>query len=360
MSTGRSLSSDSEEVAAAMTDVIARDRIHLTVAEARVLGEAAMRGVGYDADEARILTDHVLDAALCGYEYSGLPKLLNVVDYPDFRLPRRPITVIRETGATALLDGGNNTGMVAAYRASEATISRAQAHGLAIVCLANTWMTGRSAYYCEMIARAGLVVIHTVSAPAAVAPFGGTQRALGTNPIAFGFPTDGDPLVIDMGTSAFMGTDLQFRARLGTPIPEGVALGPDGQPTRDAREAHRGALLPFGGPEGGYKGFGLALAMDALAALTAGARPADAVSGYVFIAFQPDLFVPLADYRREVSTRIEMIKATPRQPGVQEIRIPGERSYQTRTRLSREGIEVERKIYDALNRLADGTLDHGG
>src|ERR1700722_4019589 len=102
-----------------MTDDIAKDRIQMTVAEARALGEAAMRGAGYDDEDARILTDHVLDAALCGYEYSGLPKLLNVVDYPDFRLPRRPITVVRETGATAMLDGGNNTGMVAAYRAAE-------------------------------------------------------------------------------------------------------------------------------------------------------------------------------------------------------------------------------------------------
>jgi hypothetical protein len=197
-----------------MTDQTGKGRIRMTVAEARALGEAAMRGAGYDDDEARILTDHVLDAALCGYEYSGLPKLLNVVDHPDFHLPRRPITVVRETGATALLDGGNNTGMVAAYRAAEATMVRAQANGLAIICLANTWMTGRSAYYCEMIARAGLVVIHAVAAPPAVAPFGGSQPALGTNPIAFGFPTNGDPLVIGMGTSAFMGTDLQFRARL--------------------------------------------------------------------------------------------------------------------------------------------------
>src|SRR5689334_5088069 len=104
------------------------DRIRLTVTEARELGEAAMRGAGYDADDARILTDHVLDAALCGYEYSGLPKLLNVVDYPDFRLPRRPVSVVRETGAAAMLDGGNTTGMVAAHRASETTIARAKAN----------------------------------------------------------------------------------------------------------------------------------------------------------------------------------------------------------------------------------------
>jgi LDH2 family malate/lactate/ureidoglycolate dehydrogenase len=343
-----------------MTEATNSDRIRMTVAEARALGEAAMRGAGFDGQDARILTDHVLDAALCGYEYSGLPKLLNVADYPEFKLPRRPVSVVRETGATALLDGGNTTGMVAAYRAAEATIRRAQAHGLAIVCLGNTWMTGRSAYYCEMIARAGLVAIHTVASPPAVAPFGGARPALGTNPIAFGFPADGDPLVIDMGTSAFMATDLQFRARLGTPIPEGVALGPDGRPTTDAAVARQGALLPFGGPDGGYKGFGLALAMDALGALTAGMRPADAISGYMFMAFKPDLFLSADAYRSEVGKRIETIKTTPRQTGIEEIRIPGERSYATRARLLHEGIEIDRKIHTALGRLAEGHLDHTG
>ncbi len=343
-----------------MTNKTANDQVRLTLAEARAIGEAAMMGAGYDAEDARILTDHVLDAALCGYAYSGLPKLLNVIDAPEFRLPRRPVSVVRETGPAALLDGGNNTGMVAAYRAAETTIARAEAHGLAIVCMANTWMTGRSAYYCEMIARAGLVTIHSVSAPPAVAPFGGTRPVLGTNPIAFGFPTEHEPLIIDMGTSAFMGTDLHFRDRLGMPIPEGVALGPDGRPTTDASAARRGALLPFGGPEGGYKGFGLALAMDALGALSAGLQTPDSVSGYMFIAFKPDLFVPIEDYRRDVTRRIDAIKASPRQAGVTEIRIPGERGQATRAKLLREGIEVERKIYNALQRLSQGKLDHGG
>jgi LDH2 family malate/lactate/ureidoglycolate dehydrogenase len=343
-----------------MTDHTKNNRIRLSVAEARALGEAAMRGAGFDDNDARILTDHVLDAALCGYEYSGLPKLLNVVDAPQFRKPRRPVSVVRETGPTALLDGGNNNGMIAAYHASQATVERAVAHGLAIVSMGNTSMTGRSAYFCEMIARAGFVVIHTVAAPPAVAPFGGTRPALGTNPIAFGFPTETDPLIIDMGTSAFMGTDLQFRARLGMTIPEGVALGPNGHPTTDANAARRGALLPFGGPEGGYKGFGLALAMDALGALAAGTRDAGDVGGYLFIAFRPDLFLEPEDYRREVTRRIETIKATPRQEGVDEIRIPGERGYATRARLMIEGIEIDRKINTALERLARGNPDHGG
>ena len=102
------------------------DRVHLSVAEARVLSERAMRGIGYDAEEARILADHVIDAALCGYEYSGLPKILNVAEYPRFKLPRRPMRVMRETPVSVLFDGGNKNGMVGMYCATRAVIERAR------------------------------------------------------------------------------------------------------------------------------------------------------------------------------------------------------------------------------------------
>jgi LDH2 family malate/lactate/ureidoglycolate dehydrogenase len=321
-------------------------RVHLSVAHARSLAERAMRGIGYDAEEAWILADHVLDAALCGYEYSGLPKLLNVAEYPRFQAPRHPMRIVKETSVSVLLDGGNQSGMLGMYYATRAAIERADAHGLALVAVSNIWMSGRSAYYVEMAARAGLVAIHTVASPPSVAPLGGARAALGTNPIAFGFPLDGDPLVIDLGTSAFMGTDLQFRARLGTPLPEGVALGPDGRPTTDAVAARRGALLPFGG----HKGYALALALHALGVLCG---DTDQRAGYLFIAFKPDLFMPLEDYRRALADEIARIKTTPRQDGVEEIRIPGERAYRERARLAREGIEIDRRIHDALVELAE-------
>ena len=325
---------------------MAADRVHLSVAEARALAEGAMRGIGYAPDEARILADHVLDAALCGYEYSGLPKLLNVAEHPRFAAGHRPLRLVRETSVSALFDGGNQTGMLGMYHATREVIARAAPHGFALVGVSNIWMTGRSAYYMEMAARAGLVGIHTVAAPASVAPLGGAGRALGTNPIAFGFPLEGDPLVIDLGTSAFMGTDLQFRERLGIPLPEGVALDEHGRPTTDAAAARRGALLPFGG----HKGYALALAMHALGVLCGDAPE----GGYLFIAFTPDLFMPLEDYRRALAAEIARIKATPLQEGVEEIRVPGERAYRERARLAREGIEIDRRIQDALTRLAEG------
>jgi LDH2 family malate/lactate/ureidoglycolate dehydrogenase len=324
------------------------ERIHLSVADARELSERAMRGIGYDAEEARILADHAIDAALCGYEYSGLPKLLNVADYPRFKLPRSPLRVIKETSVSVLYDGGNQSGMLGMYYATRTVIERARAHGLALVAISNIWMSGRSAYYVEMVARAGLIGIHTVAAPPMVAPPGGTKPALGTNPIAFGFPLEGDPLVIDLGTSAFMGTDLQFRQRLGIPLPEGVAIDEQGRATTDARAARRGAILPFGG----HKGYALALATHALGVLCTGAI--DEKSAYLFIAFKPDLFVPLDEYRHALAAEIALIKATPRQDGVAEIRIPGERAYRERARLTRDGLEIDRRIQDALIALAEG------
>jgi len=248
-----------------------------------------------------------------------------------------------------LFDGGNQNGMLGMYHATRAVIERAKPHGLALVAVSNIWMSGRSAYYVEMAARAGLIGIHTVAAPPMVAPLGGARPVLGTNPIAFGFPLDGDPLVIDLGTSAFMGTELQFRQRLGIPLPEGVALDAHGRPTTDAGAARGGAILPFGG----HKGYVLALAMHALGVLGGGMADREG-GGYLFIAFRPDLFVPLDDYRHALAAEIAAIKATPRQQGVDEIRIPGERAYRERARLTREGIEIDRRIQDALTKLAEG------
>src|SRR5712692_8701155 len=96
------------------------DRIHLSVDEARALGEGALRGIGYDAEEARIIADHVVDAALCGYEYSGLAKILNIPDSPRFAAPRRTMTVLRETEISTLYDGGNEIGMLTLHHAATA------------------------------------------------------------------------------------------------------------------------------------------------------------------------------------------------------------------------------------------------
>ncbi len=328
-------------------------RVHLSVSDARDLAEGALRGIGYDADQARIVADHCIDAALCGYEYSGLAKILNVADSDHFKLPRRPMKVLRETDVSIAFDGGNNVGMLSLYYAAETTIKKAAAHGIALVSVNDAWMSGRSAYYVELIAKAGLVAIHTAASSKLVAPFGGAKAVLGTNPLAIAIPSSREPIVLDIGTSAYMMTEVMLRERLGELLPEGVAIGPDGEPTRDAALARRGALLPFGGNVGGYKGFGLALMIQALGLLAGAGSEQESDYGYLFIAFRPDLIGPADVFNARVTELIDRIKATPRQAGVDEIRIPSGRAFRSRERLTREGLTIDRLVYDGLVALRD-------
>ena len=329
---------------------ISPDRVRLSVSEAQTLSQTVLQKIGYEADEARMIADHVIDAALCGYEYSGLPKILNVVEHRQLRQPRRRMRALRETPNSALYDGGNNNGMVTMHRATQIAIDKAREQGMSVVGVNNSWVSGRSAHYVEMVARAGMVGIHSVASRAHVAAPGSKGAATGTNPVAFGFPTLNEPFVIDMGSSAFMGTDLIFQERRGAVLPEGVAIDAEGLPTRDPAKV--ATILPFGG----YKGFALALAMQALGVLAGSGLGDDKTYGYLIMAINPERMLPGDDFRRHMSDMLAGVKAVPRQPGVDEIRLPGERSSRERARHLRDGIEIDRKIYEALLAVPAGKL----
>jgi hypothetical protein len=143
---------------------------------------------------------------MCGYEYSGLAKILNVFESEHFRLPRRTMKVLRETDFRLLLMAAT---MSACLRSSP--IKKTAAHGIALVSVTDAWMSGRGAYYVEMIAKHGVVAIHTASSSPLVAPPGGIRPVLGTNPIAIAVPSSRGPIVPDMGTSAYMMTEVMLR-----------------------------------------------------------------------------------------------------------------------------------------------------
>jgi LDH2 family malate/lactate/ureidoglycolate dehydrogenase len=128
-----------------------------------------------------------------------------------------------------------------------------------------------------------------------------------------------------------------------------VAIDPEGKPTRDPALARAGALLPFGG----YKGFGLAFIVQAFGLLAGSAFDPDKDDGYLFVVFKPDLLTDLDDFKQQLGELIEGIKATPRQPEVSEIRIPGERAFRNREAALREGIEIDRLVYEALATLQE-------
>jgi LDH2 family malate/lactate/ureidoglycolate dehydrogenase len=324
------------------------DRIRLTVPEAQQLGEATLRRIGYPADEAAIITDQLIENALCGYRFASLPRILAIAEDERTGKPRTAVRVIRETPVSALVDGGNKVGHVAAWRGAEIAIVKARANGIAVVGVHNSYYSGRNAYYVEHIVRAGLVAIHTASAKPHVLPPGGRRPALGTNPFSIGLPSADGPVIYDIGTASMMWGEVLLMARLGQPLPDGVGFDADGRPTRDARAVeHGGGVAAFGG----HKGYGLSFAIQALGLLAGAALPRGDVQdyGFLFIAIDPAMMLP--DFSAQMTDLVARIKATPRQPGVEEIRIPSERAFRERDLRRVEGIVLNRKVVDALNAL---------
>jgi LDH2 family malate/lactate/ureidoglycolate dehydrogenase len=327
------------------------ETIRVSVAEARDLGEAALRRIGYPADEAAIITDQLIDNALCGYRFASLPRILAIADDDRTAKPRSPVRIIRETPVSALVDGGNKVGYIAAYRGAEIAIAKAKASGIAIVGVHNSYYSGRNAYFVEHIVGAGLVAIHTSSARPHVLPPGGRRAALGTNPFSVGFPSANGPVIYDIGTASVMWGEILLMARLGEELPEGVGFDADGNPTRDARAvAQGGGVTAFGG----HKGYGLSFTIQALGLLAGAALPRGDVQdyGFLFIAIDPAVMLPDGDFEAQFSELIARIKATPRQPGADEIRIPSERAFREREQRRLEGIVLDRKVVDALNALS--------
>jgi L-2-hydroxycarboxylate dehydrogenase (NAD+) len=325
------------------------DTVNLSVTDAAALAESALTRVGFDLEEAQTVAAHLVDSELMGYPALGLTRVLTIAEHPLAREPRAPVTVTYETAVSARIDGGNHVGMFAVRHATDVAIEKARANGFALVGAHNAFLSGRNAYYLDLIARAGFVGLHVASSRPVVAPLGGAAPAFGTNPIAIGLPHQPHPLVFDISTAAANHGDLILASRLGHALPEDVAIDAKGHPTQDPVAALAGAILPFGG----HKGYGLSFAIQALsllggAALTRG-EPQD--FAFLFLVFDPQLLLPGADFERHLDELIARVKATPRQPGVDEIRIPSERAYAERERRRIEGIDLERTIYERIRSL---------
>jgi LDH2 family malate/lactate/ureidoglycolate dehydrogenase len=333
----------------AMLDADTPDSVRLSAAEATALGERALKRVGYSGEEAHIIVDQLVDNALCGYKFAGLPRILAIAGDEKTRKARSPVKIVHETPVSALLDGGNNVGYVVAYRAAEVAIEKARASGMASVGAYNGYYSGRNAYFVEKIVREGLVAFHAASAHPRVLPPGGARPALGTNPICFGFPSDDGPVIFDMGTAALMWGEVMLHAHLKEPLPEGVGFDEHGRASRDAAAVLKGGVVPFGG----HKGYGLSFAIQALGILAGAALAKGQVRdyGFLFWAVDPNAMLPGGEFKSQMSEFVRQIKATPRQPGVEEIRIPSERAMRERERRRKEGIVLERKVVDALQAL---------
>jgi LDH2 family malate/lactate/ureidoglycolate dehydrogenase len=323
--------------------------VRLTEAQARTVAMRALGRCGYDTESATIVTDQLVDNALCGYSFASLPRILTIAEEARNRQARTEPFIVRETPSSALVDGGNTIGYIAAFRGAEIAARKAKENGLSIVGVFNSFYSGRNAWFVEHIVKHDLVAIHTSSASPRVLPPGSKVPLLGTNPISIGFPSMSGPIVWDIGTASVMWGDVQLMARLGHELPEGTGFDQDGNPTRDASKVLQGGVAPWGG----HKGYGLSFCIQALGLIAGAALGRGVVNdyGFLFIAIDPGLTQPDNAFQRQMSELVETIKALPKQDGVDEIRIPSERAFQERARRRVEGIVVEQKIVDMLEAL---------
>lgn len=327
--------------------------MELAFADARRLVVDILTSYQVEPDHAGMVADHLIDAAAAGHGFAGLPRVLALVNHLGERPKAGPIEIVERGKNAALVDGGGHNGYITSVMAIDKAIELAQRNGIGIVGVRNTWFSGRLAYYVERAARAGLVALHTANTAARVAPFGGIDRIFGTNPVSFAFPSDPEPLVIDFGTGMTTWGEVLLREKLQKPLEPGWAVAADGQPTTDPAAALAGAFLPWGG----HRGYSMALVVQVLAILCGSKIVVDDVAecGFFFLVFDPELLMPLAEFRAKVAELTKHIEASRPAPSVARVRVPGRGSAAARAATQARGtIDVDDSIYDTLLALRDG------
>ena len=317
----------------------------------RVTLQVLARG-GYPPDEAETILSVLMYAQLRGNN-QGIVKLIGA------GMPRdkacKPISVIKDTKLSALLDGGRNSGMVVVTHAMNIAIQKASEHGVGIVGTNNTnSSTGAIGYYASQIAQAGYIGLVFSGSGEYMAMYGSYEPLFGTNPLAFGIPTTGKPIVFDMATAAIARFGIVEAKTAGRTIPEGVAYDKNGQITTDPGAALGGAIRAFGG----YKGAALALLVEVLTHPLVSTTKDD--QGYktdwgnLVIVIDPELLVDGDTFAERTSHLIQRLKDARRLPGIDEILVPGERGDRFMEAVIRAGsIDVEDQLWTALQQAAN-------
>ena len=321
--------------------------MELKIQEAKGLAVDILTSRGMRHDYAGMVADHLVDAAMAGHAFAGLPRVLALVEALEKKPPATAVTVVRENRNSALIDGGDNNGYVTSVIGVDKAIALAKASGIGIVGVRNTWFSGRLAYYVERAAHQNLIAFHTANSTARVAPYGGIDAIFGTNPLAFAFPCEGEPLVVDVGTSAATWGELLLRKRTGRKLDSNMAVDAAGQITDDPSAGLVGAILPWGG----HRGSGLSLAVQVLGILAGSKLVIDDVDqyGFFFMVFDPELLMPLGEFKSKVAQLRGILHRSRPTLGAERVRLPGEGSQAWRKRgLDAGTIMVDDKIYDAL------------
>lgn len=259
--------------------------------------------------------------------------------------------IIKEDENYALIDANGNVGQLVGKFAMGLAIKKAKKRGIALVGINNMESYLMPGYYARMASDKNMIGIVIDNSKSRTAPFGGVEPKLGANPIGLAIPTKDIPFVLDMATSTRAMGEVRLAKKLGELLPEGMALDKEGNPTRNPDKVN--ALMPFGG----YKGYGLCLAIEILAGSFVRAKMGSKIRsgldrGYLFLVINPEIFVDIETFKEEISELIKEIKSSKKSKGVEEILVPGEKAEKIKQEsLKRSWLEVEDKVINDIKSI---------
>ena len=309
--------------------------------------ERVLIRLGAPEEDARTVSDVLMRAEMRGFGSHGImrfPKLIAAIEH-GFQRTKTEITIERETEGSALINGNSGLGMVVAVKATAIAIEKARSCGIAAVGVHNTNHFGMAGYYSEMAALSGMIGIVFCNTEPAMAAFGGKTPVLGTNPISVAAPTMERPVVFDAATTNIARGKVSRAISENELLPDDCALDRDGNPTVQPEEFF--SLLPLGGKDFGYKGYGLSFVIDLLCGSLVGAASGKDVRGTTTLekCTKGDFFVAI---NISSFTDLELFKSRSSEL-VRDVRcdcamFPGERE-EINEKKSISGVEVPDKIY---------------
>ncbi|MDD3984348.1 MAG: L-sulfolactate dehydrogenase [Methanobacterium sp.] len=325
--------------------------MNITAEQEKTIIREILKKLNVTDDDASIVADVTVDADLKGFSSHGIgrfPQYIRGLKAKTIN-PNAEITIENETVSMALINGNHQFGHVVTYTAMELAMKKAKETGIGIVGVHNSNHFGVAGYYSDMAIMEDMIGIVIANTEPAVAPIGGKEPIIGTNPIAIGIPSNKHYVSVDMATSASARGKLLEAQRKGEMIPENVALDIDGNPTIDPDAALKGSILPFGA----HKGYALSFMIEILAGplvraafgkqVTGTAHPEEmCTKGDLVMALDPSKFSDLDTFKLEVDEFINEVK------GSGNVFIPGDMEVRNIKNHKKNGITIDKTLMEQI------------
>ncbi len=331
-------------------------------AELLALVSAVFCGCGMSRDDAHLLADSLVFADLGGIHSHGVMRVPEYVKKltRDGVDPHGRPEVVRELGVCMVVDGGNSMGQIGCHFAMQRAIEKAGEHGMGVAAVRGSNHCGAMAYFAMQALEADMMGWATTNALPTMAPWGGTERIVGINPLGVAIPAGKEyPLVFDAAFSGSSHGKIRVHQQKNLALPAGWALDAEGQPTTDPAQALDGLLMPIGT----FKGVSLAMIMGIFSSLLSGAAyglesgnmedgPLAGADGHFVMAFNVSAFEEVARFKERVDTLIQQVHECKTAPGVDRLYVAGEREFISRERFGREGIPLNEATLKDLGTVA--------